>query len=177
MNLDKEIPFIANLPTEEVFSLPHKDRVDGTVTSTKPLCHAGSLIEGLSLRFEKGRVVEAKAKSNEAVLRQLVETDEGSARLGEVALVPHSSPISQSGLLFYNTLLDENASSHLAVGRAYRPCLEGGGKMTDEAFAAAGGNESLTHVDFMIGSEKMDVDGIKQDGTVEPVMREGEWVH
>ena len=175
--LDKEIPFIANLPTEEVFSLPHKDRVDGTVTSTKPLCHAGSLIEGLSLRFEKGRVVEAKAKSNEAVLRQLVETDEGSARLGEVALVPHSSPISQSGLLFYNTLLDENASSHLAVGRAYRPCLEGGGKMTDEAFAAAGGNESLTHVDFMIGSEKMDVDGIKQDGTVEPVMREGEWVH
>jgi aminopeptidase len=174
-SLAKEIPFIANLPTEEVFSIPHRDRVDGAVTSTKPLSYAGSLIEGLSFRFEKGRVVEARAETNEAALRQLIETDEGAVRLGEVALVPHSSPISQSGLLFYNTLLDENASSHLAIGRAYRPCLEGGGEMSDEAFAAAGGNDSLTHVDFMIGSERMNVDGILQDGSIEPVMRSGEW--
>ena len=173
--LAKEIPFIANLPTEEVFSAPHKGRVDGTVTSTKPLCHAGSLIEGLSLRFERGRVVEAKAQANEAALKQIIETDEGASRLGEVALVPHSSPISKSGLLFYNTLLDENASSHLAVGRAYRPCLQGGGKMSDQEFAAAGGNDSLTHVDFMIGSDRMDVDGIKEDGSSEAVMRSGEW--
>lgn len=169
------IPFIANLPTEEVFSMPHKDKVDGVVTTTKPLSHAGALIKGFTLRFEKGRVVDIKAENNEAVLRQLIETDEGASRLGEVALVPHSSPISQSGLLFYNTLYDENASSHLAVGRAYRSSLENGAEMSDEAFAEAGGNDSLTHVDFMIGSGKMNVDGIAKDGSVEPLMRDGEW--
>ena len=170
------IPFIANLPTEEVFSIPHRSKVDGVVTSTKPLSHAGALIEDLTLRFEGGRVVDAKAKSHEAVLRQLIETDEGAARLGEVALVPHSSPISQSGLLFYNTLFDENASSHLAIGRAYRACLQGAAEMSDDAFREAGGNDSLTHVDFMIGSGQMDVDGITQGGSIEPVMRRGEWV-
>ncbi len=167
--------FVANMPTEEVFTLPHRDRADGLVSSSKPLSYAGTLIEEFSLRFEAGRVVEVKAGKGEATLRKLVETDEGAGRLGEVALVPHGSPISQSGLLFLNTLYDENASSHLAVGRAYRICLEGGAEMSDENFLAAGGNDSLVHVDFMIGSELMDVDGVLDDGRVEPVMRKGEW--
>jgi aminopeptidase len=167
--------FVANIPTEEVFTLPHRDRAEGTVSSSKPLAYAGTLIEDFSLRFEAGRVVEVKAAKGEAALRKLVETDEGASRLGEVALVPHGSPISQSGLLFLNTLYDENASSHLAVGRAYRICLEDGAEMSDEDFLAAGGNDSLAHVDFMIGSELMDVDGVLDDGRVEPVMRKGEW--
>ncbi len=167
--------FVANIPTEEVFTLPHRERADGLVSSSKPLSYAGTLIEDFSLRFEAGRVVEVKAGKGEATLRKLVETDEGAGRLGEVALVPHGSPISQSGLLFLNTLYDENASSHLAVGRAYRICLEGGAEMSDEDFLAAGGNDSLVHVDFMIGSELMDVDGVLDDGRVEPVMRKGEW--
>ncbi len=167
--------FVANIPTEEVFTLPHRDRADGLVSSSKPLSYAGTLIEEFSLRFEAGRVVEVKAAKGEAALRKLIETDEGASRLGEVALVPHGSPISRSGLLFFNTLYDENASSHLAVGRAYRICLEGGAEMSDEGFLAAGGNDSLAHVDFMIGSELMDVDGVLEDGQVEPVMRNGEW--
>lgn len=170
-----EALFVANIPTEEVFTLPHRERAEGLVSSSKPLAYAGTLIEDFSLRFEGGRVVEVKAAKGEEALRKLVETDEGSARLGEVALVPHGSPISQSGLLFLNTLYDENASSHLAVGRAYRICLEGGADLSDEKFTAAGGNDSLAHVDFMIGSELMDVDGVLDDGRVEPVMRKGEW--
>jgi aminopeptidase len=167
--------FIANVPTEEVYTMPHKERADGVVSSTKPLSYGGVLIEDFSLTYEQGRVVKVTAKKGEAVLQKLIETDEGSARLGEVALVPHSSPISQSGLLFYNTLFDENASNHIALGRAYRFCLEDGTHMTDEEFAAAGGNDSLTHVDFMIGSADMDVDGLTRDGVVEAVMRGGEW--
>lgn len=169
------ITFIANVPTEEVFTMPHKDRADGVVSSTKPLSYGGVLIEDFSLTFAGGRVVNVAAKKGEAVLRKLIETDEGSARLGEIALVPHSSPISQAGLLFFNTLFDENASNHVAVGRAYRFCLKGGTGMTDEEFEAAGGNDSLTHVDFMIGSAEMDVDGVTSDGATEPVMRAGEW--
>jgi aminopeptidase len=133
------------------------------------------LIEDFSLTFKAGRVVNVTARKGEAVLRKLIETDEGSARLGEVALVPHSSPISQSGLLFYNTLFDENASCHLAVGRAYPNCLENGAQMSQAEFAAAGGNDSLVHVDFMIGSGQMDIDGLTAAGEVEPVMRGGEW--
>lgn len=167
--------FVANLPTEEVFTVPHRERVDGVVSSSKPLAYAGTMIDGFRLRFEGGRVVEVEAAEGQAALEKLVETDEGAARLGEVALVPHGSPISASGLLFYNTLYDENASSHLAVGRAYRICLAGGATMSDEEFTAAGGNDSLTHVDFMIGSELMDVDGVLGDGRREPVMRAGEW--
>jgi aminopeptidase len=169
------IRFTANLPTEEVFSIAHKDRVDGTVRSTKPLSYAGTLIENFSLRFEEGRVVDVEAKRGAAVLRQLVDTDPGAARLGEVALVPHSSPVSQSGLLFYNTLFDENAASHVALGSAYRFTLAGGETMTDDEFAAAGGNKSATHVDFMIGSADLDVDGVLPDNRVEPLMRSGEW--
>ena len=170
------ILFIPNMPTEEVFSMPHKDRVEGVVTSTKPLSYGGVLIDNFRLKFVGGKIVEISADKGEAVLRKLIATDEGSARLGEVALVPQSSPIAQSGILFYNTLFDENASSHLAVGRAYRFGLQGGPQMSDEAFAAAGGNHSLTHVDFMIGSDQMDIDGVLANGAAEPLMRAGEWV-
>jgi aminopeptidase len=169
------IPFIANIPTEEVFTLPHRDRAEGVVSSTKPLSYGGILIKDFSLTFAGGRIVKVTAKTGETVLRKLIETDEGSARLGEVALVPHRSPISQSGLLFYNTLFDENASNHLAIGRAYRFCLKDGPRMTDQEFNAAGGNDSLAHVDFMIGSAAMDVDGLNADGSTEPIMRAGEW--
>ena len=169
------IPFVANLPTEEVFTLPHKDQADGVVTASKPLNHEGRLIENFSLTFAQGRVVEARAERGEAALKEIIATDEGAARLGEAALVPHSSPISQSGLLFYNTLFDENASSHLALGRAYRFTLQNGTTMSTDEFAAAGGNYSLKHVDFMIGSAQTNVDGITADGRAEPVMRQGEW--
>jgi aminopeptidase len=169
------IAFTANIPTEEVFTIPHRDQVDGIVSSTKPLSYAGQLIENFSLRFAAGRVVDVTAERGQAALQQLVDTDAGAARLGEVALVPHTSPISQSGLLFYNTLFDENAASHVALGSAYKFTLSGGEAMTDEAFEAAGGNRSATHVDFMIGSGSLDIDGIGADGTAEPLMRSGEW--
>jgi aminopeptidase len=171
----KGISFVPNMPTEEVFTMPHKDRVSGVVTSSKPLNYGGVLIENFRLTFAEGRVVEIAAESGEASLRKLIETDEGAGRLGEVALVPHSSPIAQSGLLFYNTLFDENAASHIALGRAYQFTLEGGTAMSGEEFERAGGNQSLVHVDFMIGSEKMDIDGLASDGAAEPVMRGGEW--
>ncbi len=166
----------ANIPTEEVFTTPHKDRVDGHVTSTKPLSYQGTLIQDIRVTFEGGRIVEAKARTGEAVLGKVLETDEGSRRLGEVALVPHSSPISQSGLLFLNTLFDENASSHIALGQAYSKCIRGGGAMSEDELAARGANKSLIHIDWMIGSDRVDVDGITQDGRAEPLMRGGEWV-
>jgi len=167
--------FAPNLPTEEVFTMPHKDRVDGVVRSTKPLSYGGTLIENFSLRFDGGRVVEANAERNEPVLQRLIEMDAGAARLGEVALVPHSSPVAQTGRLFYNTLFDENAASHVALGAAYKFTLRGGESMGDEDFEAVGGNRSATHVDFMIGSAELDVDGVRADGSCEPVMRKGEW--
>jgi aminopeptidase len=169
------IPFTANIPTEEVFTMPHKDRVNGVVRSTRPMAYGGTLIEDFKLRFVDGQVVEAEAARGEAVLRQLIDTDRGAGRLGEVALVPASSPVSASGLLFYNTLFDENASSHVALGSAYRFTMEGGETMGDEAFERAGGNRSAVHVDFMIGSERLDIDGVLDDGSVEPLMRQGEW--
>jgi aminopeptidase len=169
------ITFTPNMPTEEVFTLPHKDQTEGMVTASRPLSYGGNLIENFSLTFEHGRVVKVTAARGEVLLRSLIDTDEGAARLGEIALVPDSSPISQSGLLFYNTLFDENAASHIALGRAYKFTLEGGKAMSDEEFAAGGGNTSLTHVDFMIGSAQMNVDGIKENGSTEPVMRNGEW--
>jgi len=170
------IPFTANLPTEEVFTMAHRDRADGIVQSTKPLSYAGTLIEGFSVRFEQGRVVQLSAKRGESVLRQLIDTDEGAARLGEIALVPNNSPISESGLLFYNTLFDENAASHVALGSAYKFTLREGEQMSDEEFGKAGGNRSAVHVDFMIGSGGLDVDGIAANGSSEPLMRRGEWV-
>jgi aminopeptidase len=145
------------------------------VHATFPLSYGGSLIEDFTVTFENGRIVKVAAKKNEAILQKLVNTDEGSTRLGEVALVPVSSPIARRGHLFYNTLFDENASCHIAIGRGYRFTLTGGEELTDEEFNAAGGNTSITHVDFMIGSPQMDIDGMKEDGTREPVMRSGEW--
>jgi len=165
-----------NIPTEECFTTPHKDRVDGVVKATKPLSHQGTLIENIAVRFEGGKIVEATATAGEDVLNRLISTDDGARRLGEVALVPHNSPIAQSGILFWNTLFDENAASHIALGQAYSTCIIGGEKMDSAQLASLGANESLIHVDWMIGSAEMDVDGINADGTAEPLMRKGAWV-
>jgi aminopeptidase len=165
-----------NIPTEECFTTPHKDRIDGTVRASKPLSHQGTLIENIAVRFEGGKIVEATATAGEDVLNRLISTDEGARRLGEVALVPHNSPIAQSGILFWNTLFDENAASHIALGQAYSTCIIGGEKMDSAQLAALGANESLIHVDWIIGSAAMDVDGISADGNAEPLMRKGAWV-
>lgn len=165
-----------NIPTEEVFTTPHRDRVSGYVSSTKPLSYLGTLIDKISVKFEGGRIVEADAASGKEVLNKVLDTDEGSRRLGEVALVPHSSPISKSGLLFYNTLFDENASCHIALGQSYSQCFINGDTLSAEELAQRGANNSLIHIDWMIGSDQIDIDGIAADGSVEPVMRAGEWV-
>ncbi len=165
----------ANIPTEEVFTTPHARRVWGRVVSTKPLSYQGSLIEDIAVRFEEGRIVEAKASRGEEVLNKLLDTDDGARRLGEVALVPHSSPISKSGLLFFNTLFDENAACHIALGQCYSKCFVDGAKLTPEQIAAQGGNKSLIHIDWMIGSDKIDIDGLHADGRRVPVFRQGEW--
>src|SRR5712672_4049046 len=165
----------ANIPTEEVFTTPHARRVDGYVVSTKPLSYQGSLIDEIAVRFEEGRIVEATASRGEEVLNKVLDTDEGARRLGEVALVPHSSPISKSGLLFFNTLFDENAASHIALGQCYSKCFVGGDKLTPAQIAAQGGNKSLIHIDWMIGSAETDIDGIHADGSRVPVFRKGEW--
>jgi aminopeptidase len=167
---------IANMPTEEIFTTPHKDRADGTITATKPLSHQGTMIEGIHVRFEHGRIVEAHATRGQEVLRKLIDTDDGARRLGEVALVPHSSPIAHSGMLFYNTLFDENAASHIALGQAYSSCVRDGDKLAPAELAAKGANDSLIHVDWMIGSGQLDIDGITASDAVEPLMRQGEWV-
>jgi aminopeptidase len=167
---------IPNMPTEEVFTTPHKDRVEGRVTSTKPLSYQGTLIEEISVRFEAGRIVEARAARGDQVLQRMTETDEGARRLGEVSLVPHSSPIASSGLLFLNTLFDENAACHIALGQAYSTCLKNGDSLSPEQLTARGANNSLIHVDWMIGSNHIDVDGVSAAGNREPIMRAGEWV-
>ena len=164
-----------NIPSEEVFTTPHARRVEGHVSSTKPLSYQGSLIDGIKVRFEGGRIVEAKATRGEEVLNKVLDTDEGARRLGEVALVPHSSPISQSGILFYNTLFDENASCHIALGQCYSKCFLDGATLTQEQVAAQGGNKSFIHIDWMIGSNLVDIDGVHADGSRVPVFRKGEW--
>lgn len=172
---EKGITFNPNMPTEEVFSMPHKYGVNGTVSSTKPLNYGGSLIDDFSLTFKNGQVVDFQAEQGEDVLKHLLDTDEGARRLGEVALVPHESPVSQSGLIFYNTLFDENASCHIALGKAYPTNIKDGASMSDEELEKHGVNDSLTHVDFMIGSEKLDIDGVLPDGSTEAVFRNGTW--
>lgn len=167
--------FMANMPTEEVFTVPYKYGVNGTVTNTKPLSYGGNIIDGFTLTFEKGRIVDVKAEEGEEILMGLVDTDEGAHYLGEIALVPFNSPISQSNILFYNTLFDENASNHIAIGSAYAFCLEDGKNMSQDELEKNGLNTSITHVDFMIGSEKMDIDGILESGESEPVFRNGDW--
>jgi aminopeptidase len=165
----------ANIPTEEVFTTPHCRRVSGHVVSSKPLSYQGTLIDNIQVKFEEGRIVEAKASCGEEVLKKVLDTDEGARRLGEVALVPHSSPISKSGLLFFNTLFDENAASHIALGQCYSKCFIDGDKLTPQQIAAQGGNQSLIHIDWMIGSDQTDIDGLRTDGSRVPVFRKGEW--
>ncbi len=169
------IPFTANIPTEEVFTLPDKRYTEGTVRSARPLVYSGSVIDNFNLTFKEGKVVDFSAEQGESTLKKMLSTDEGANMLGEVALVPNSSPISQSGLLFYNTLLDENASCHLALGSAYRFSLDGGEKLSLEDFGAQGGNSSLVHSDFMIGSGELNIDGVLENGDVDPVLKAGEW--
>ena len=164
-----------NIPTEEVFTTPHANHVEGHVASTKPLSYQGTLIEDIAVTFAEGRIVEARASRGEEVLAKVLDTDEGARRLGEVALVPHSSPISRSGLLFYNTLFDENAASHIALGQCYSTCFRDGRSLSAEEIGARGGNKSLIHIDWMIGSGEVDVDGVTTDGSRVPVMRKGEW--
>lgn len=167
--------FIANMPTEEVFTAPDYRRADGYVSSTKPLSYAGVVIEGMRFTFKGGQITEVTAKKGEETIKRLVEENDGARSLGEVALVPHKTPISLSGLTFFNTLFDENASNHLAIGAAYAFSLKGGTEMSQEELKAAGLNRSTAHVDFMIGSDKMDIDGITKDGKVVPIFRGGEW--
>lgn len=167
--------FVANMPTEEVFTSPDRRFIDGHVTSTKPLSYAGVLITDIQLTFEKGRVVKVSATQGQNVLEKLLATDEGAKSLGEVSLVPDPSPISQSGITFYNTLFDENASDHLALGAAYPFNIKNGSQLDLETRMAKGQNDSLVHVDFMIGSADMDVDGLTADGQVVPVFRQGDW--
>ncbi|MTH53067.1 aminopeptidase [Bacillus mangrovi] len=172
---EKGTPFMANMPTEEVFTVPVKTGVNGVVSSTKPLSYGGNLIDRFKLTFENGKIVKAEAETGEEILKTLIEADEGAQYLGEVALVPYDSPISKSGVLFYNTLFDENASNHLAIGSGYAFNIQGGKKMNRDQLAEHGVNSSITHVDFMIGSQSMDIDGILEDGTREPVFRNGDW--
>jgi aminopeptidase len=164
-----------NIPTEEVFTMPHRARVDGTVTATKPLSYQGTFIEGIRVRFEAGRIIEAHADKGADVFANMLKTDEGAARLGEVALVPHSSPIAKSGIVFNNTLFDENAASHIAIGQSYTDTMKNGSSLSADALTAAGANASLIHVDWMIGSGALDIDGVLADGKTEPLMRKGDW--
>ncbi|MCD8809830.1 aminopeptidase [Mammaliicoccus sciuri] len=167
--------FVANMPTEEVFTAPHKNGVNGTVSNTLPLSYSGNIIDDFTLTFKDGEVVDYKAGVGEEILKSILETDEGSKRLGEVALVPVDSPISNMNTLFYNTLFDENASCHIALGSAYAFCIEGGKDMSAEQLAENGLNDSTTHVDFMIGSKDLSIDGILENGEKEPVFRDGNW--
>ncbi|GIO25408.1 aminopeptidase [Ornithinibacillus bavariensis] len=169
------VEFIANMPTEEVFTAPDTHRMEGVVRSTKPLSYAGTLIEGIEVHFKDGKIIDISADKGDEAIKKLVQDNEGATGLGEVALVPDPSPISQSGITFFETLFDENASNHLAIGAAYPTTIQGGTKMSEEELLKHGMNVSTTHVDFMIGSDKMDIDGIKEDGTIVPIFRNGDW--
>lgn len=171
----KKTYFVANMPTEEVFTLPLKTGVNGKVKSTKPLNYSGNLIDNFTLTFKDGKIIAFSAEKGYETLKKLIETDEGSHYLGEVALVPYDSPISNSNIIFYNTLFDENASCHLALGEAYPICLEGGSEMNSEELEKAGANNSLTHVDFMIGSADLNITGETEDGEVVRIFKDGNW--
>lgn len=167
--------FIANMPTEEVYTVPVRTGVNGTVRSTKPLAYNGNVIEDFSLTFKEGKIVELDAGKGLDVLEKMIETDEGASYLGEVALVPDKSPISDTGILFFNTLFDENASNHLAIGSAYPTCIKDGNILSDEEKEEKGLNESIVHEDFMIGSSHMNIDGILRDGSKIAIFRNGNW--
>ncbi len=169
--------FLPNMPTEEVFTAPDFRRADGYVTSTKPLSYNGNIIEGIKVTFKDGQIVDITAEKGDQVMKDLVFENAGARALGECALVPDPSPISQSGITFFNTLFDENASNHLAIGAAYATSVVGGAEMSEEELEAAGLNRSDVHVDFMIGSNQMDIDGIREDGTRVPLFRNGDWAN
>lgn len=169
------VEFIANMPTEEVFSMPKKTGVNGIVYSSKPLNYGGNLINNFSITFKDGKVVDFTAETGYDTLKHLIETDEGSHYLGEVALVPYDSPISNSGIVFFNTLYDENASCHLAIGKAYSLCVKNGENLSDEELEAAGANDSLTHVDFMIGTDDLEITGTDFNGNEHPIFQKGNW--
>lgn len=168
--------FIANMPTEEVYTTPKLNDVNGIVYSSKPLSYCGNLINNFSLTFKDGKVVDCFAETGLDILKELLNTDEGSRHLGEVALVPYNSPISNSNIIFYNTLYDENASCHLALGSSYPCCIKNGEKMTNDETKLAGANVSLTHVDFMIGTKDTDIIGIKPNGEKVQIFKDGNWV-
>ncbi|MDC6157500.1 aminopeptidase [Bacillus albus] len=167
--------FMANMPTEEVYTLPMKQGVNGYVSNTKPLVYQGNIIDGFKLTFEEGKIIKTEAQRGHDLLQELINVDEGACYLGEIALVPHESPISASGILYFNTLFDENASNHLAIGKAYPTCLEDGRDLENYQLETLGANISVIHEDFMIGNSEMDIDGILPDGTVEPIFRKGSW--
>lgn len=167
--------FVANMPTEEVFTLPLRTGVNGKVSSTKPLNYGGNVINNFSLTFKDGKIIDFSAEEGYEHLKKLIETDEGSHYLGEVALVPFNSPISNSNIIFYNTLFDENASCHLAIGKAYPICIEGGTKMSEDEFIENGVNFSLTHEDFMVGSADLDIIGTTFDGKEIQIFKAGNW--
>ena len=170
------LPFVANMPTEEVFTAPHRLKADGIVKSAMPLCYSGQIIDGFTLVFKKGKVVDFSAEKGYEVLKNLIDTDKGTRRLGEVALIGKNSPIAKSGILFYNTLFDENASCHIALGKGYPTTISNGENMTKKELSARGLNDSIEHVDFMIGTKDLKVEGIKKDGTHVPIFKDGEWV-
>ena len=172
---ESNVYFVANMPTEEVFTMPLKTGVNGYLTSTFPLNYSGSLIDNFKLTFKEGRIIEVEAETGLETLKKLIDTDEGSHYLGEVALVPYDSPINNTGIVFYNTLFDENASCHFALGAAYPTNIEGGDKMTDEELEQKGANTSLTHVDFMVGSKDMNIVATKHDGTKVQIFKDGDW--
>lgn len=168
--------FYANVPTEEVFSAPHRMKVDGVVKSSMPYVYGGNLIKGMEIHFKEGLVVKYTAEEGGELLDQMLSADEGAKRIGEIALVPASSPIRKSGILFYNTLYDENAACHIAFGSSYHSCVEGGENMTAEERLACGLNDSVIHEDVMVGTPGMDIDGILPDGGTVAIFRKGEWV-
>lgn len=169
------VTFFPNMPTEEVFSMPHRDRINGTIVSSMPLNYQGSLIEGFSLTLKDGKIIDYKADKGYDGLQRLIETDEGSHYLGEIALVPYNSPISNMDILFYNTLFDENASCHFAIGSAYPTTIKGGEFMSKEELLALGGNDSLEHIDFMVGTKDLSIIGITKNGEEIPVFVNGNW--
>lgn len=170
------VHFVANMPTEEVFTAPHRLKVDGVVKSALPLCENGQVIDNFSLTFKNGEVVDFSAEKGYDTLKNLIETDSGTKRIGEIALIGKNSPIAKANVLFYNTLFDENASCHLALGKAYPTTVKGGDNLTEQELMDLGLNDSVEHIDFMIGTFDLAVTGIKKDGTKVPLFIDGEWV-
>ena len=169
------IEFAANIPTEEVFSMPYKYGVNGVLSSTMPLEYNGNIIDNFKFYFEKGKITKFEAEKGYTILENLLDSDEGAKYLGEVAIVPISSPIAKTGLIFYNTLYDENASCHFALGSAYPNCIANGENMSLEERNEAGVNDSIIHVDFMVGNDKLSIDGKTEDGEIISIFKNGEW--